>query len=284
MTINITGTNDAAADLTFDITIPPGNSLPGGVIGQIGILDPDGGAGAYSFNVISFVESDLDGNVLADTNADIVVSSTGAISTMSSGGDAFEDDRIYELTVRVSQSGAFFDETFTVITGTNFTDDIDGDPVIGDDFIVGRGGADLIFAGSGDDVVHAQQGNDHIHGGTGNDILSGGGNNDNFYFDTELNSLTNVDTILDFDSSGGEFLRLDDAIFTGLSIGTLAAGAFARNVGGDATDANHRILFDESTGNLYFDSDGTGAGEKILFATLNPEAWTGLGNADFIVF
>ena len=45
---------------------------------------------------------------------------------------------------------------------------------IGDDVIVGRGGADLILAGEGDDLICAGQGEDTVFGGAGRDILYGG--------------------------------------------------------------------------------------------------------------
>lgn len=83
---------------------------------------------------------------------------------------------------------------------------------------------------------------------------------------------TNVDTITDFDanpSGGQDKIHLDQTIFTALtSTGTLAAGNFAANAGGNATDGNDYILYDTASGNLYYDADGTGAGEKTLFATL----------------
>ena len=72
---------------------------------------------------------------------------------------------------------------------------------------------------------------------------------------------------------------LDDAVFTGLSMGALPAGAFV--VGTAAQDADDRIIYDQATGKLWFDADGNGAGAAILFATLG----TGLGitAGDFVV-
>ena len=53
-------------------------------------------------------------------------------------------------------------------------------------------------------------------------------------------------------------------------------------VGTAAADANDRIIYDDATGNLYYDSDGTGAGVALLFATLD-NAPASLAASDFLV-
>ena len=57
---------------------------------------------------------------------------------------------------------------------------------------------------------------------------------------------------------------LDDAVFTGLGLGTLGAGAF--RTGSAAQDADDRIVYNQATGQLFFDADGNGAGAQVLFA------------------
>ena len=56
-------------------------------------------------------------------------------------------------------------------------------------------------------------------------------------------------------------------MFTGLSLGALNAGVFV--TGSAALDADDRILYDASTGKLYFDADGNGAGAAVQFAILS---------------
>ena len=73
---------------------------------------------------------------------------------------------------------------------------------------------------------------------------------------------------------------MDDAIFTQAGpTGVLAAAAF--HIGSAAADASDRFIYDDTTGDLFYDPDGTGAGAATLFATLA----TGLAltEADFLV-
>ncbi len=49
--------------------------------------------------------------------------------------------------------------------------------------------------------------------------------------------------------------------------GTLGAGKF--HIGGEATSAEHRVIYDDDTGDMYFDADGSGGIVAIKFATLD---------------
>ena len=93
---------------------------------------------------------------------------------------------------------------------------------------------------------------------------AGQGGADTFAFTTALGA-GNVDTIVDFD--GDDIIALDNAVFTGLADGALDPNAFV--VGTAAHDADDRIIYDNATGNLYFDADGSGTGSAaVLFAML----------------
>lgn len=120
-------------------------------------------------------------------------------------------------------------------------------------------------------------GNNIINGKGGSDALWGLGGNDTFVFDTALGS-TNVDRIYDFNPAT-DSIRVDDAFFRGLTLGALSAGAFA--TGSAATQADDRIIYDSTTGKLYFDPDGAGGAAQVQFATLN--VGLGVTSADFFV-
>ena len=62
----------------------------------------------------------------------------------------------------------------------------------------------------------------------------------------------------------------------------LSSAHFASNAGGTATDNNDYILFDTSTGNLYYDPDGNGGQARVLIATLTVTAGT-IDPTDFLI-
>ena len=78
---------------------------------------------------------------------------------------------------------------------------------------------------------------------------------------------------------GDDTIELENAVFTGLATGVLAAGAF--HIGAAAADGDDRIIYNDVTGALIFDADGSGAGAATWFATLT----TGPSptNEDFVV-
>ncbi len=87
----------------------------------------------------------------------------------------------------------------------------------------------------------------------------------------------NIDTI-QFYSAAEDTIQLDVDVFSAIGLGTLAANAFV--IGAAATTADHRIIYDATTGALYYDADGDGVGAAVQFATLG----TGLAltNPDFV--
>jgi Ca2+-binding RTX toxin-like protein len=113
-----------------------------------------------------------------------------------------------------------------------------------------------------------QIGSDTLAGAGGLDTLWGGVGTDTFVF-RDMGT-ANADRVADF-VSGTDKLHLDDAAFTALG----AAGAFsagdARFAAGagftSAQDASDRVVYDTSTGRLYYDADGNGAGAAQLIAT-----------------
>jgi Ca2+-binding RTX toxin-like protein len=75
--------------------------------------------------------------------------------------------------------------------------------------------------------------------------------------------------------------QLDDAVFAGIGAAGAAMNAAAFRLGPVAGDANDRIVYNKTTGQLFYDADGTGAAAQVLFATV--VAGTALTPADFFV-
>jgi len=218
----------------------------------------------------------LNGGVGADTmngglgNDTYAVDNVGdqVVEASSTGGiDRVNSSISYSLTARVEN---------LVLTGSAA---INGTGNGLDNSISGNSGNNVLKGIGGGDSLVGQGGADHLYGGAGIDLLSGGAGADAFHFDTVLNATTNVDDMVDFTPAADSVL-LDRAIFTALSAGTLAAGAFV--LGTSAGDADDRILYDAASGQIFYDRDGTGAAAPVLFATVL--ANTALTNADFIAY
>jgi serralysin len=144
----------------------------------------------------------------------------------------------------------------------------------GNDSLVGGSGSDALRGGSGDDRLDGGSGRDILNGGLGTDFLIGGSNADAFRFSTALGS-SNIDTIQGYNAAS-DTIFLENAVFTGLSVGFLSRNAF--RIGTSATDGTDRIIYDDQTGALYFDADGSGGSSaQVQFATL-------LGNPDLTRF
>ena len=132
--------------------------------------------------------------------------------------------------------------------------------------ISGNANRNTINGGSGHDALSGNGGNDTLTGGTGNDSLVGGSGKDVFVFDTALNRSTNVDTITDF-SVKDDTIWLENAVFRKLTrTGVLNKDFFT--IGTAAKDKNDYIVYDNKTGALYYDADGSGKGAAIKFAQL----------------
>ncbi|WP_413719068.1 calcium-binding protein [Silicimonas sp. MF1-12-2] len=144
--------------------------------------------------------------------------------------------------------------------------DAEGDVISGFENVLGTNSNDIITGDAGRNILNGYAGDDILNGGDAKDALLGGAGADQFVFDTAL-AASNVDRILDFEA-GIDMLMLAGEIFTGLVQGALSASAFHVAAGGIADTADQRIIYDTGNGNLYFDEDGNGTGEAMLFASL----------------
>ena len=225
-----------------------GNQFVNMMIGNSGANRLNGGGGADTMN--GGLGDDI---YVVDNVGDTVIESSPA-----GGLDTVESSISYVL-------GPTLDRL--ILTGANA---INGTGNALGNTLTGNNAANSLNSLGGDDSLFGKSGNDTIVTGSGADGI---------YFDTALNAATNVDAITDL-AVASDTLFLDDAVFTGIALGNLAAGAF--RLGTSALDADDRILYDAATGRIFHDSDGTGAAAQVLFATVNPG--TALTNADFIVY
>jgi Ca2+-binding RTX toxin-like protein len=119
-----------------------------------------------------------------------------------------------------------------------------------------------IVGDEGNNTLTGSVNKDTLSGGS--DRLTGGLGNDAFVFRDKLNKSTNVDTITDF-SVQDDTIHLENGIFRQLKkTGDLSKSFFT--VGTNAKDKNDYVVYDKKKGYLYYDADGSGQGEKVLFA------------------
>src|SRR3954469_2811148 len=174
------------------------------------------------------------------------------------------------------------DDLANTLSGTSGADLIKG--FGGNDFIGGGDGADSIVGGAGNDTIYGDSGNDWLEGGAGNDLVSGSGGQDDIVF--REYGAANADSVAKFDGNGWDRIQLDIAAFTQLgATGRFAAGdarfyAAAGATGGH--DADDRIIYNTSTGQLFYDADGNGPGAAQLIATL--QSGSTLVASDIFVF
>lgn len=164
--------------------------------------------------------------------------------------------------------------TLNLTTGVGTRGNANGDTyisienVIGsdhDDFMTGSSGRNILVGGRGEDVLRGSAGNDLLRGGLGDDTLNGGSGADEFRFETALNSGSNVDTIENY-SIAHDWISLDDRVFDAMGA-SLSSSEF--HIGSAAQDSDDFIIYDSSTGALYYDEDGAGGAAQVQFAMLD---------------
>ncbi|HEX8257081.1 MAG TPA: calcium-binding protein, partial [Allosphingosinicella sp.] len=147
-----------------------------------------------------------------------------------------------------------------------------------DNDVEGTSGADTLYGQGGRDRIIGNDGDDRLDGGSGNDQLRGGAGSDQFVFTEILSAEDNVDALADFNVAD-DVILLWGRVFAGIGVGRLGSDAF--HYGAEAADAEDRILYQQWTGRLFYDPDGSGRAEPILFARV--EAGLELTAADFAV-
>jgi serralysin len=153
------------------------------------------------------------------------------------------------------------------------------DSLIGFENVAGTIFVDIITGDGLANRLSGSDGNDTLNGAAGNDVLDGGIGQDTFVFNTALHPTANVDSVSDF-RVVDDTIQLENAIFAKLTTtGALAATAFF--TGAAAHDADDRIIYNNATGALIYDSNGNLAGGATQFATLALNL--GLSSADFVV-
>jgi len=149
--------------------------------------------------------------------------------------------------------------------------------------LTGNEGANTLKGLLGDDILKGGGGNDKLFGGDGKDTLTGGSGKDSFVFNT---APTSRDTITDFGRAEGDKIQLSKAVFKGFAYtGSLHADDFYAAAGANtAHDATDRVIYNTTTGVLYYDPDGLGGAAAVEVALLGASTHPALAYGDLQIF
>ncbi len=133
------------------------------------------------------------------------------------------------------------------------------------DLFNGLAGNDTENGGAGNDWLAGGPGADTLNGQTGDDFLIGGSEADRFLFNSGATFNTTqlgVDTIVDFNATALDRIRLARTTFTALPAGTtLAATTFATvSTPALAATSTAPIVYNRATGRLFYNPNGSAAG------------------------
>jgi len=206
-------------------------------------------------------------------NATYYIDSTGDVVSEASGAGTDRVNAYIDYILCANVENLYLYGTAAKGTGNSL-----------DNLIYGNGNANTLSGMAGNDKLSGNAENDTLNGGLGKDTLSGGAGADFFDFTTALNDLTNRDIMTDF-SVVDDTIRLENSIMTGLGTvtGVLAVGAFHSGTVNIVTEADDRIIYNTSTGALFYDADGTGTTAAVQIAVIGSTTHPALTNADFMV-
>jgi Ca2+-binding RTX toxin-like protein len=177
-------------------------------------------------------------------------------------------------------------------TGNNLNNRLTGS--FGNNVLSGLGGNDTLIGNGGNDQLLGGNGNDELISGAGQDTLTGGAGADRFNFYSSFYSRReSADTIADF-QVGVDQINISVPIISIIGPTPSWASNFSNfgltpdaaitadqfYIGPAAADADDRVIYNDSTGGLFLDADGTGSTAQVQIATLQ----TGLNMTSADIF
>jgi len=237
---------------------------------------------------------------------DILIGNQAAnVLAGGAGNDTYHVDSLGDRVVEASGAGidivhsalSFTLGTYLenlVLTGSNA---INGSGSSWHNRITGNDSANMLNGMAGNDTLSGKGGNDILVGGAGQDVLTGGTGADQYRYLSANDGLwiggnvtkgtAKADTITDF-TSGADTFWLDDAGFNlaagagrqGITFAEISAAFDGTNGTASEFAAGRASLVQDSTGTVYYDPNGKGAGYYVL-ATL--QAGAHLAASDIVI-
>lgn len=153
------------------------------------------------------------------------------------------------ITVNLSKGKAYSsDATNSAGVGTDTLKNIEN--------VVSGGYSDTIIGNKLNNVLNGGSGNDTIDGGLSNDTLIGGLGSDVFVFSSKISAM-NADIIEDY-ATGDDKIQLSSKIFT-----KLKGAADYLCFGANSDTPIHYLIYDITTGKLFYDVDGNGSKAQV---------------------
>ncbi|AUS99581.1 hypothetical protein CLI64_03800 [Nostoc sp. CENA543] len=196
-----------------------------------------------------------------------------------SGNDIYYVDHFGDMTIETANGGTDLVQAAIswqlgeyienlVLTGT---EKINGIGNSSNNILTGNSAANVLSGGNGNDSLFGLAGNDTLNGGDGNDLLNGGrGRNvltggkgrDSFQLSRSLGGDLNI--ITDFNLTEDKILISKAEFGLRQGLGGLIPSAF--RLGTSAITASDRLIYDQATGNLFFDTDGLDGNAQVQIA------------------
>jgi Ca2+-binding RTX toxin-like protein len=249
--------NINAANLTYGahITGNAGNNILTGTLG-------------YDDTLIGGLGNDT---YVVNNAGDVVTEVAGA------GTDTIQSSVTYTASTNVENLTLTGTSSINA-TGNTLNNTLTGNSGINN--LSGSDGNDTLSGSAGNDILSGGNGTDLLFGGLGNDTLTGGLGNDAFIFNTALNATSNRDTITDF-SHADDTIQLSKSVMSALGVkGTLSTDDFKFST--QALDASDRIIYNQTSGALFYDADGSGSSAAVQIASIG-NLPTDINYTDFII-
>ena len=235
------GIEQLVGSYNSDVLYGDGNNNVIAGLGGDDYLDGVGGALNYLFG------GDGNDQVFARSGVDIVDGGNGFDYVRYDYADAGVQAYLYDATLNTGWAAA---DTYASIEG-----------------LVGSGFADDLRGNNSGNVLIGLGGNDFIVGSGGVDIMNGGTGVDTFFYANANDGGGAGDIIQDF-VSGTDRIMLSGGAFGLGSPGGAPIDAYRFVYGANATLATIQVGYDTSTGEVWYDFNGTGFGGRVTLAYL----------------
>ncbi len=196
--------------------------------------------------------------VSAGDGADLIVGGDGAGNDAYDGGKGIDTVKYTSATAAISVNLA--KGTASATAGGDAAG-IGTDKLKGIENLIASDYADTLIGGKEPNLIEGGTGNDTIDGGLGKDTVVGGAGADMFVFSTKP-AAGMADTLSGFEHDA-DIIVLSSKVFTKLKLVQDLSPHFAVDVAGNP---QHYLIYQTTTGTLFYDADGSGRGKAVDIA------------------